>query len=470
MIDAESGQAPALRRVFLLGDATLRPEGMERALVRAGYQVLEAEFPGASTPDGVLPDLVLLTAVAAGDALRVDLARLAGGAWAGVPVFVVLASADPEGAMAALELGAAEALNAPVHLGELCARVNARLHRRGARGAFEGMPAALRPDELLQALVHRIGAALEPIHCAFILTPPGRAIGRVVAVHGTPEYRDTTVDLGRYPEVVEAVRTGVAVFVADAHTDPRLAEAREGWERRGLSLPIQSVLAIPVALHGRTAGVFHLRRGEADPPLTEEQVAFAEAVTAAAAEVLEAEARRTAAYRALAVGPVHDALTGCGTLDALDRRIREEFERARRYALSFSLILLDVDQLRDLNERLGQAGGDRILADLGRLLQRELRVPDFVSRYGGDEFALVLPETDAAGARRSVARVRERIRATLFDDLAPGDRPRLSAGIVTYPHPSAVQTEDLFALVEAALLRGKAQTDERIGTADVSGA
>ena len=63
-------------------------------------------------------------------------------------------------------------------------------------------------------------------------------------------------------------------------------------------------------------------------------------------------------------------------------------------------------------------------------------------------------------------RLRDQIKSAPFADLPEGDRPRLSAGIVTFPHPAAVQTEDLFALVEAALLRGKAQADERIGTAD----
>ncbi len=354
----------------MLGDPTLRPDGLERALVRGGFQVLESDRLPEDPPTGSLPDLVLLTVPDAGASFAAELEHLRLGAWREVPLFALLATDQPDGVQAALRLGAAEAMAGTVSLGELCARVEARLrgrvslesHRRERRVSglmfdiFAEVSTAIRPDEIIQTLVRRVGSALELAHCSFLLTPPGESTGRVVAVHESPTLRDLTVDLSRYPEVLEAVRTEKPVFVSDVHTHPLFAEARTRWAEEQVRVQVRSVLAIPVALQGHIAGVFLLRTRRSDPPLAPEQVAFAETITTAAARVLETEERRSTMYRRLAGVSAHDPLTGCGTLDALDRRIREEFERARRYALSFSLILLDVDQLRSLNERLGKEG------------------------------------------------------------------------------------------------------------------
>ena len=152
--------------------------------------------------------------------------------------------------------------------------------------------------------------------------------------------------------------------------------------------------------------------------------------------------------------------------DELDSRVRDEFERARRYALSFSLVLIDVDQAAGYSDRLGRDAADRVLADVGAVLRAGLRAPDFVSRYTGDEFAVLLPETSLTGARQSVTRVRERLVTHPFEGIDPTDRPRITAGIVTFPHPAAGQLDDLFALAEAALLRARSQTGDRIGTAE----
>jgi diguanylate cyclase (GGDEF)-like protein len=152
-------------------------------------------------------------------------------------------------------------------------------------------------------------------------------------------------------------------------------------------------------------------------------------------------------------------------LCALDCRLRQEFERARRYSLSFSLILLGVDELIGVRERQGPEAADRLKRDVADVLRRELRVPDFVIGYGSSEFAIVLPETGPAGARQSVLRVRERLALVPSDGDPRLEHPRFSAGIVTYPHAGVSQSDELYPMVEAALLRGKAQTGERIGVA-----
>lgn len=150
--------------------------------------------------------------------------------------------------------------------------------------------------------------------------------------------------------------------------------------------------------------------------------------------------------------------------EALTRKVHEEFERARRYSLSFSLILLGIDDLRS-SDRLRPEAADRLREDVAQMLRRELRLPDFIVPYGEGEFAIVLPETGQAGARQSVVRVRERLTTLPFEGDPRLEPTRFSAGIVTYPHPAAFQTDDLFAMAEAALMRGKAQAGERIGMA-----
>jgi diguanylate cyclase (GGDEF)-like protein len=153
-----------------------------------------------------------------------------------------------------------------------------------------------------------------------------------------------------------------------------------------------------------------------------------------------------------------------GSFEALDRRMREELERARRYSLSFSLVLLGIEELRSVEERGGPEAADRLRREVVAALRRELRLPDFVVTHGESEFAIILPETDQTGARQSVLRIRDRLGMVPSDRDPRLARPRFSAGIAGYPHPAVNQTDELLALAEAALVRGKAQA-ERIGMA-----
>src|SRR3989454_1774027 len=88
-----------------------------------------------------------------------------------------------------------------------------------------------------------------------------------------------------------------------------------------------------------------------------QDVSFANTIAQAAARVLENEERRSAIYRRQISAGVTAVLTGCASLDALDRRLRDQVERARRYSLRVALVLLDIDRLREVDERPGPAAG-----------------------------------------------------------------------------------------------------------------
>ena len=472
---------PQRRRILLIGDSAARPEGLERFLVRAGFEVTEGETPAGGRPSqaGPAPDLLILSAAGNESRLAERVRELvAAPAYVSAPLVVLLDGGSTEAAAGVLSAGANDVLRAPVELQELHARLDAELRvreeLRAARDAlrardllfdiFQEVSAALRAEEIFQTLVRRVGQAFGLTHCSFVLTAPGESKGRVVAVYENPAIRDLRVELDRYPEILEAIRTERPVVVHDVQEHPLFDAIRRHWNQQQIEVNVQSAVALPVFVQGRAAGVFFLRTVQGDPRLRPQDVALANTIAQAAARVLENEERRAAIYRRQLSAGSTDVLTGCASLDSLDRRLRDEFERARRYQLRFALVLLDIERLHDVNDRLGQAAGDRVLGETGAMLQREIRAPDFVARYGGDEFALILPETDARGGRHFVERLRAALHRHAFPDLAPGQVPFLTAGVVALPHTEVLRPEDLLTLAEGALARGKSEPD-KIGVA-----
>ncbi len=441
-----------------MGDPSARPAGLERALTRGGFQLVEREDPSVD-PDA---DAILITV---NDIDRRPIADLLPtpnlGSPGVLPRIVLVATTNRDAPATALSLGAADALAAPIHLPELCARLHARIRDRldSARGPDQEqlqeavqafIQPGLDPDELMLALVRRLARTFDLAHCSFVAVDPGGESGRIIAEVQRPAADEESLELTRHPEITEAVRTRRTV-VKPVHTNHPAETPR-------------TLVVLPVESGDRVAGALLLGTREAHRRLSPLQLEFAAGLARSAALSLD-QGELATRDRRVPGDHREELLDSEAALAALDRRIREEFERARRYSLSFSLILLGVDELRGVRERLGSEAADKLKADVASALRRELRIPDFVVTYGSNEFAMVLPETGQAGARQSVIRVRERLAVVPWEGDPRLDHPRFSAGIVTYPHPAVSQSEELYVMAEAALMRGKAQPGERIGVA-----
>lgn len=167
-------------------------------------------------------------------------------------------------------------------------------------------------------------------------------------------------------------------------------------------------------------------------------------------------------YRELAM---HDGLTGLLNRKSLDTRLAEEISRAGRHGAALSMMLIDVDHFKRLNDELGHLSGDhtlRLLADIFTAVTRE---SDLAFRFGGDEFAILLPFTDLPSARCTAERIRSRLSCMPTEAFCvtgdmPVQRPDISIGVAQYRQGDA--ETDLLRRADRHLYLAKARGRGRV--------
>jgi diguanylate cyclase (GGDEF)-like protein len=153
---------------------------------------------------------------------------------------------------------------------------------------------------------------------------------------------------------------------------------------------------------------------------------------------------------------VTDELTGLFNHRRFQEVLRSEVERARRFEQSVGLIMLDLDDFKQVNDAFGHQQGDLVLTEVGRVLREVSREVDEPARYGGEELAVALPQTDLEGAYNVAERIRTAIAALEIPRLdGPGVLPMTASfGVAALPE-SAIDGAGLVAAADAALYRAK---------------
>ena len=239
-----------------------------------------------------------------------------------------------------------------------------------------------------------------------------------------------------------AARKGEIILIPDIQASPLYSGAPKEWSG--------SIIGMPLKIGERVVGVMNI--GYKEPrEITPDELQVIELLGDQAALAVEnARLHDLVIKQALT-----DPLTLLPNRRAFDQRLEEEILRSIRYMHKFALVMLDFDNFKHINDTYGHPAGDETLREIGRAMQEDVRDTDFIARIGGDEFALILPETTLENAGKICNQLQEVVAACTFSWQHEGAQmPKPSAGIASFPI-DATNGKDLISAADTALYRTK---------------
>ncbi len=251
---------------------------------------------------------------------------------------------------------------------------------------------------------------------------------------------------------------GEPILVENLEQDPRIKQKnRQHYKTR-------SFVSVPIKIEDRIIGVLNLSDKASGEVFNEEDLSLIQSFATHAAIVLERNEfyNKTEELKKLTIT---DPLTGLLNRRYLYERLKDEVARSERHGYPLSILMLDLDGFKYCNDTFGHLFGDKTLKVIAETILNTVRSMDIVARYGGDEFMVILPETDESLAIDIAERLRNNVaKKIVLPQDAAGTRPRTlsaSIGIVCYPeHGETV--EILLENVDKALYRAKNQGKNRI--------
>jgi diguanylate cyclase (GGDEF)-like protein len=260
--------------------------------------------------------------------------------------------------------------------------------------------------------------------------------------------QDATSAGQRAPEQMEAA-------AAKAMID----HARSGTHGEGIA--IGDELCFPMVVGETAVGVMGVRN-------VPELPAGQRRAIGAAAALIAISLRNVQLLTDTKENSLRDGLTGCFNRKHAIESLDLEMRRAKRSERPVSLVIFDIDNFKGINDRHGHLAGDTVLAAVGQLLTRVLRVTDIKCRYGGDEFLVILPDTPVAGAKPVTDGLLRELSAMRFEFEGESVSIAVSAGLAAAT-PDQTQAPDLIGRADDALYRAKRAGRNQLAVAAVEG-
>ncbi|PLX44977.1 MAG: hypothetical protein C0611_13465, partial [Desulfobacteraceae bacterium] len=221
------------------------------------------------------------------------------------------------------------------------------------------------------------------------------------------------------------------------------------------AIPFSKQIIMPLSLAGSTLGMLAILP-ENNEKLNDEKMELLTTIS----NILSMSLKNAQEYHKLKEMAVKDGLTGILNRKGFQNFIQKEFHRAKRYHRPLSLIMIDVDNFKKINDSLGHQAGDYVLLELAGCLKRSVRQADIVFRYGGDEFVILLPDTDMEQAKLLLKRVLSDVEKHAFEWESNPMNVKISCGISTTGELENHEDEkDLISKADTRLYSSKRSQD-----------